>query len=247
MITSAPFALIFIMTPWIADWRKLSLFDLNGQTIDTNHAAVLFASIKRTILVIIACLELRHQRYSPYGYGCSLRLPLSGSQEHRHSLQGAAWYPLASNNRHNWLGLCYNGCRFVDPVYANIDDCLGIESLYLCVCIQLIEVAYSECRIGIVSLTASASAIAHEEGIDVLLDSAFLGAKRRRSWRFLQHLDIGYRLDCLVLLCKLRTLDNLWISLRWYAAGKGYHRVPCSHRGTQEELNFFTPFLAYFK
>ena len=34
-------------------------------------------------------------------------------------------------------------------IKENIDDCHGIKSLYLCVCIQLIEVAYSECQIGV--------------------------------------------------------------------------------------------------
>ena len=93
------------------------------------------------------------------------------------------------------------------------DDCLGIESLYFCVCIQLIEVAYSECQISIGEELNSLSFLhAHEEGIDVLLDGTFLEQSGEGLGSFLQHLYIGYRLDCLVLLSKLWALDNLWIA-----------------------------------
>ena len=94
-----------------------------------------------------------------------------------------------------------------------IDDSLGIKSLYLCVCIQLIEIAYSECQIGIGEELDSLSFLhTHEEGINILLDGAFLEQSGEGLGSFLQHLDIGYRLDCLVLLCKLWALDNLWIA-----------------------------------
>ena len=94
-----------------------------------------------------------------------------------------------------------------------IDDCLGIESLYLCVCIQLIEVAYSECQIGIgEELDCLCFLHSHEEGIDVFLDGTFLEQSGEGLSCFLQHLDIGYRLDCLVLLCKLWAFYNLWIA-----------------------------------
>ena len=74
-----------------------------------------------------------------------------------------------------------------------IDYCLGIESFYLCVCIQLIEVAYSECQIGIGEELDSLSFLhAHKEGIDVFLDSAFLEQSGEGLGCFLQHLDIGY-------------------------------------------------------
>ena len=85
-----------------------------------------------------------------------------------------------------------------------IDDCLGIESLYLCVCIQLIEVAYSECQIGIGEELDSLSFLhAHKESIDVLLDGTFLeksgeGSSLGRSWLVLQSLRSlhPYRLTC---------------------------------------------------
>ena len=55
---------------------------------------------------------------------------------------------MAGNNHHSRSLGCCNGYHSWVKTYA-IDDCLGIEPLYLCVCIQLIEVAYSECQIGI--------------------------------------------------------------------------------------------------
>ena len=74
-----------------------------------------------------------------------------------------------------------------------IDDCLCIESFYLCVCIQLIEVAYSECQIGIgEELDSLCFLHDHEEGIDVLLDGTFLEQSGEGLGCFLQHLDIGY-------------------------------------------------------
>ena len=94
-----------------------------------------------------------------------------------------------------------------------IDDCLGIESLYLCVCIQLIKVAYSECQIGIgEELNCLGFLHTHEEGIDVFLDGTFLELSGEGLGCFLQHLDIGYSLDCLILLFELWALDNLWIA-----------------------------------
>ena len=94
-----------------------------------------------------------------------------------------------------------------------INDSLGIKSLYLCVCIQLIEIAYSECKIGIGEELDSLSFLhTHEEGIDVLFDGAFLEQSGEGLGCFLQHFDIGYRLDCLILLFELWALDNLWIA-----------------------------------
>ena len=93
------------------------------------------------------------------------------------------------------------------------DDCLGIESLYLCVCIQLIEVAYSECQIGIgEELNRLGFLHTHKESINVLLDGTFLEQSGKCLGSFLQHVDIGYSLDCLVLLFELWALNNLWIA-----------------------------------
>ena len=85
-----------------------------------------------------------------------------------------------------------------------INDCLSIESLYLCVCIQLIEVAYSECQIGIgEEFDCLCFLHAHEESINVFLDGTFLeksgeGSSLGRSWLVLQSLRSlhPYRLTC---------------------------------------------------
>lgn len=85
-----------------------------------------------------------------------------------------------------------------------INDRLSIESLYLCVCIQLIEVAYSECQIGIgEELDSLCFLHAHEDGINVFLDGTFLeksgeGSSLGRSWLVLQSLRSlhPYRLTC---------------------------------------------------
>ena len=56
-----------------------------------------------------------------------------------------------------------------------IDDLLGIQSLALCVGIQFVEVSHAQGKICIgEQLNSLCLGEAHEQGVDVLLDSAFL-------------------------------------------------------------------------
>ena len=174
---------------------------------------MLLAGIESTILVIIACfLEYGISNIVLTGtialYDC-LNQVLRNIGIVCKELLGILWQAITTIAE-AWVIVM--GTDSWVETYA-IDDCLGIESLYLCVCIQLIEVAYSECQIRIGEELDSLSFLhAHEESINVLLDGAFLEQRGEGLGCFLQHLDIGYRLDCLVLLCELWVLDNLWIA-----------------------------------
>ena len=56
-----------------------------------------------------------------------------------------------------------------------INDSLCVKSLHFCICIKLIEVAYSECQIGIgEELDSLCFLHAHKQGVDVLLDGTLL-------------------------------------------------------------------------
>ena len=56
-----------------------------------------------------------------------------------------------------------------------IDDLLSIQALALCIGIQFIKVSYAQCQIGIgEQLNSLSFGEAHEQGVDVLFNCAFL-------------------------------------------------------------------------
>ena len=56
-----------------------------------------------------------------------------------------------------------------------LDDGLGVQSLHLCIRIQFVEVAYTQCQVGIgKQLHCLCFFQPHEQRIDVFLDGSFL-------------------------------------------------------------------------
>ena len=93
------------------------------------------------------------------------------------------------------------------------NDSLGIKTFDFCICIKLVEVTHSQSQIGIGKELNSFSFLhAHKECIDILLDGTFLQECSKSLGCFFQHLYICHSIDCLILFCKLRTIDNLWIT-----------------------------------
>ena len=95
----------------------------------------------------------------------------------------------------------------------SIDDGLGIESLHLGICIQLVEIAYTKGEIGIGEEFHCLGFLhAHKKCIDIFLNGTFLQKGCKRLGCFLHLLDIGNAQDSFVFLSKLRAVEYLGIA-----------------------------------